>query len=131
MKTKLIGAALALGLAAMPLASFAAEPTGSVGGGNANSNWTIYGWQNWSYEFIDSENYYGPNDDRDISRISNNAANIGFSADIDTGVSVAGTAVKATFRCEQFTFHNRFVGSGFFGFNDFCNRNSKIGLAGP
>lgn len=130
MKTKLIGAALALGLAAMPLASFA----GGVGGGNANSNWTIYGWQNWSYELIDVEDYYGSGvggGDRDIDRISNNAANIGFSAEIDTGVSVAGQAVKATFRCEQFTFHNRFVGSGFFGFNDFCNRNSKIGLAGP
>ena len=43
MKTKIIGAALALGLAAMPLASFA----GGVGGGNANSSWTIYAWQNW------------------------------------------------------------------------------------
>ncbi len=127
MKTKLIGTALALGLATLPLASFA----GGVGGGNANSNWTIYGWQNWSYEFVDVEDHYGPGVDRDLTRISNNAANLGFSADIDTGVSVAGQAVKATFRCEQFTFHNRFVGSGFFGFNDFCNRNSKIGLAGP
>ena len=36
----------------------------------------------------------------------------------------------SNFRCEQFTFHNRFGGSGFFGFNDFCNRNSKISLSG-
>ena len=126
MKTKLIGAALAFGLAALPLASFA----GGVSGGNANSNWTIYGWQNWSYEWVEAEDYYGPGDDRDLERISNNAANIGFSAEIDTGMSVGGTPIKATFRCEQFTFHNRFSGSGFFGFNDFCNRNSKIGLAG-
>ena len=34
MKTKLLGAAIALSLAAMPLASFA---EGGVGGGNANS----------------------------------------------------------------------------------------------
>ena len=47
MKTRLIGAALALGLATVPLASFA----GGVGGGNANSNWTIYGWQNWAMDF--------------------------------------------------------------------------------
>jgi len=118
MKTKLLGSALALGLAA-PLAATA----GGVSGGNANSDWTIYGWQNWSYEFVD-------NDDRDIQRISNNAANIGFSASIDTGMSMGGQAIKANFRCEQFTFHNRFGGSGFFGFNDFCNRNSKISLSG-
>ena len=48
MKTKLLGTALALGLAAAPIAAIA----GGVGGGNANSNWTIYGWQNWSYEFV-------------------------------------------------------------------------------
>ena len=49
MKTKLLGAAVALGLAVTPLASIA----GGVGGGNANSNWTIYGWQNWSLEFVE------------------------------------------------------------------------------
>ncbi len=119
MKTKLLGSALALSLAAAPLAATA----GGVSGGNANSDWTIYGWQNWSYEFVD-------NDDRDIQRISNNAANIGFSASIDTGMSMGGQAIKANFRCEQFTFHNRFGGSGFFGYNDFCNRNSKISLSG-
>ncbi|MFK7794247.1 MAG: porin [Gammaproteobacteria bacterium] len=96
---------------------------GGVTGGNANSNWQIYGWQNWSYEFVD-------NDERDIQRISNNAANIGFSASIDTGMSMGGQAIKANFRCEQFTFHNRFSGSGFGGYNDFCNRNSKISLSG-
>jgi hypothetical protein len=113
MKTKLIGAALALGLAATPLASFA----GGVGGGNANSNWTIYGWQNYSYNFVD-------NDVREFDRIDANAANIGFAASIDTGVSVAGQAVKANFQCEQFTFHQEFTGTGL------CNRNSKLGLSG-
>ena len=54
----------------------------------------------------------------------------GFSAGIDTGMSMGGQPIMANFRCEQFTFHNRFGGSGFFGFNDFCNRNSKISLSG-
>ena len=126
MKTKLLGTALALGLAASPIAAVA----GGVGGGNANSNWTIYGWQNWSYEFITVDDGNSDGGDRDIQRISNNAANIGFSASIDTGMSMGGQAIMANFRCEQFTFHNRFGGSGFFGFNDFCNRNSKISLSG-
>jgi hypothetical protein len=95
-----------------------ASIAGGVGGGNANSNWTVYGWQNWSWNFID-------NDVREFDRIDNNAANIGFSASIDTGVSVGGEAVKANFQCEQFTFHNRLNGA-----SDFCNRNSKISLSG-
>ena len=128
MKTKLLGAAIALSLAAMPLASFAA---GGVGGGNANSNWTIYGWQYWTWESVEVDTAsIDPADTdgtytRDFTRINNNAANIGFAATIDTGVSVGGQAVKANFQCEQFTFHNRFN-----GFSDFCNRNSKISLSG-
>ena len=132
MKTKLIGAALALGLATLPLASFA----GGVGGGNANSNWTIYGWQNWSYEFVsadvasidptDSPDATGtPQRERDFQRINNNAANIGFAASLDTGMSLGGDPIKVNFQCEQFTFHNRLN-----GFSDFCNRNSKISLSG-
>ena len=126
MKTKLLGTALALGLAAAPIAAIA----GGVGGGNANSNWTIYGWQNWSYEFLDYEEtapagFTSSTVDRDSQRINNNAANIGFSASLDTGMSMGGEAVMVNFRCEQFTFHNRFN-----GFSDFCNRNSKISLSG-
>jgi len=137
---KKIGVLLLTLATGMPFALSA----GGVSGGNENTNWTIYGWQNWSYEFVEVDGHgsIDPNDSinpitggnertRDLTRISNNAANIGFAANIDTGVSVAGTPVIATFQCEQFTFHNRFVGSGFFGFNDFCNRNSKIGLKGP
>ena len=132
MKTKLLGTALALGLASAPVAVFA----GGVSGGNANSNWTIYGWQNWSWESVSVDtSSIDPADtdgerERDFSRINNNAANIGFSASIDTGMSMGGQALMANFRCEQFTFHNRFNGSGFAGFNDFCNRNSKISLSG-
>ena len=113
MKTKLLGAAIALALAATPLASIA----GGVGGGNANSNWTIYGWQNYSWDFMD-------NDVREFNSLNANAANIGFAASIDTGVSVGGQAVKANFDCQQFTFHNRFTGTGL------CNRNSKLSLSG-
>ena len=120
MKTKLIGAALALGLATMPLASFA----GGVGGGNANSNWTIYGWQNYSYNFIEVDPDGGSS--RDFNRIDGNAANIGFAASIDTGVSVGGTAVKANVQCEQFTFYNQLAGG-----SGWCNRNSKLSLSGP
>jgi len=116
MKTKLLGTALALGLAA-PLAA-----TAGVNTGNANSTWTIYGWQNWSYELLDFDD--GTNN-RNSSRINNNAANIGFAATLPTGLSMGGQDVNVNFQCEQFTFHNRFN-----GFSDFCNRNSKISLSG-
>jgi len=97
---KILGGALALSLTAT--SAFAGVSTG-----NADSNWTIYGWQNWSYEMVDDDN-------RDFSRINNNAANIGFAASIDTGMS----DMKVNMQCEQFTFHNRFNGA-----SDFCNRN--------
>jgi hypothetical protein len=118
MKTKLLGTALAASMVVAPFAAVA----GGVSGGNANSNWTIYGWQNWSYEFVDVEQ---GGEQRDGQRINNNAANIGFAASIDTGLSLGGQALMANFRCEQFTFQNRFN-----GFSDFCNRNSKISLSG-
>jgi len=104
---KILGGALALSLTAT--SAFAGVSTG-----NADSNWTIYGWQNWSYEMVDDDNC-------DFSRINNNAANIGFAASIDTGMS----DMKVNMQCEQFTFHNRFNGA-----SDFCNRNSKISLSG-
>ena len=121
MKTKLSGAVLALSLAVAPFAATAA----GVSGGNANSNWTIYGWQNWSWEHISADvASKDPADngqrDRDFSRINNNAANIGFSASLPTGFSMGGEKINVNFQCEQFTFHNRFTGTGF------CNRNSKI-----
>ena len=62
---------------------------------------------------------------RDTTRINNNAANIGFSAAVDTGMMVGGEAMMVNFRCEQFTFHNRFNSSSVW-----CNRNSKISLSG-
>ena len=122
MKVKLTGAALVLGLTMLPLASFA----GGVGGGNANSNWTIYGWQNWAMDFRSVKPAGGSS--TDTIRMEGEAANIGFAASIDTGVSVAGTPVKANFQCEQFTFFNR---NTEFNYNNWCSRNSKLGLSGP
>ena len=103
---------------ALSLVAASAAHAGGVAGGNANSNWTIYGWQNWSLESVD-------NGARDTTRINNNAANIGFSAAVDTGMMVGGEAMMVNFRCEQFTFHNRFN-----AYTNWCNRNSKISLSG-
>jgi hypothetical protein len=111
MKNLLLGGAVALRLAATTAVA------GGVSGGNANSNWTIYGWQNYSIENVDIDG------GRETSRINGNAANIGFAANIDTGVA----GLSATLQCEQFTFHNRL--SGYPG-NGWCNRNSKLGLKG-
>lgn len=98
---------------------------GGISGGNANSNWTIYGWQSISYEFRNVDNGTAiTGSDRDYQQYNDNASNIGFSASIDTGLSFMGQAVMADFRCEQFTFRNRNTGTGI------CNRNSKLGLSG-
>lgn len=112
MISRLIFLSLFVGL--LPLSAFA----GGVSGGNANSNWTIYGWQYYSYQFVD-------NDAREFDRITGNASNIGFSATIDTGVSVGGQAVKANVQCEQFAFSDALAGG-----TGWCNRNSKLSLSG-
>lgn len=128
MKIKLLGAVLAL--TALPITAIA-----EVSGGNANSNWTIYGWQNYSVnlqsaDVSSTDLVSDPDGDREIDFISMDAeaANLGFAASIDTGVAMAGTAIKANFQCEMFTFFNRFSD---FSFNNLCSRNSKLGLSGP
>jgi hypothetical protein len=135
MKTKFFGVALALLLAVVPLAASA-----GVSGGNSNSNWTVYAWQNWGLNFrqqdvasIDATDPIGADAvtrvrETDDIVMDNGAANIGFAASIDTGVTMGGTAVKANFQCELFTYFNRFSD---FAFNDWCSRNSKLGLSGP
>ncbi len=87
-------------MAAVPFANAQAE------------NINIYGWQNWSYEFVD-------NGARDFDRLSNNAANIGFMAHMDTGIE----GLQVGFRCEQFTYWGRFN-----EYTNWCNRNSKLSL---
>ena len=105
---------MGLAMAAMPFANTHAE------------NINIYGWQNYSYEYIEADRTFennsyfitGAADEREFDRIQGNAANIGFMSHMDTGID----GLQVGLRCEQFTFHNRFTSSGW------CNRNSKISL---
>ncbi|MDD9817372.1 MAG: porin [Gammaproteobacteria bacterium] len=101
-----MASALGLLLASAPFASAQAE------------NINIYGWQNWSYEWVSND---GPanGSDRDVDRLSNNAANIGFMSHMDTGIA----GLQVGFRCEQFTYWGRNN-----IYTDLCNRNSKISL---
>ena len=101
---KLLVSLVGLALAAVPFANANADAHGE--------NINIYGWQNWSYEFID-------NGSRDFDRLSNNAANIGFMAHIDTGME----GLQVGFRCEQFTYWGRNN-----EYTNWCNRNSKLSL---
>ena len=104
---------MGLAMAAMPFANTHAE------------NINIYGWQNYSYEYIEADRTFennryfsGHEDEREFDRIQGNAANIGFISHMDTGID----GLQVGLRCEQFTFHNRLTSSGW------CNRNSKISL---
>ena len=92
-----------------------AAPLSAIAGMGAEENINIYGWQNWSYEFVDADGDEG----REYDRLSNNAANIGFMAHMDTGVD----GLQVGFRCEQFTYWGRNNSA-----TDWCNRNSKISL---
>ena len=108
MSKKLVSSAFALALVAAPLSASA--------GMGADETFNIYGWQNWSYEFIDADG------GKDYDRLSNNAANIGFMAHIDTGIE----GLQAGFRCEQFTFFGR--NNNYPLRSSLCNRNSKLSL---
>ena len=88
-------------------------PLASIAGMGAEENINIYGWQNWSYEFVDAD------EGKDVDRLSNNAANIGFMAHMETGID----GLQVGFRCEQFTYWGRNN-----IYTDWCNRNSKISL---
>lgn len=109
-------------LISLAIGGSACAVAGSIEGGNKESHWQIYGWQNYSIELVEVET--SATTKRNFDRISANAANIGFSASVDTGAKVGGEALKANFQCEQFTFSNRFTGTGL------CNRNSKLSLSG-
>ncbi len=93
---------------------FAVAPMSSFAGMGADESFNIYGWQNWSYEWVENDNT-----DRDVDRLSNNAANIGFMAHMDTGID----GLQVGFRCEQFTYWGRLN-----NYTGWCNRNSKISL---
>ena len=93
---------------------FAVAPMSSFAGMGADETFNIYGWQNWSYEWVENDTA-----DRDVDRLSNNAANIGFMAHMDTGID----GLQVGFRCEQFTYWGRLN-----NYTGWCNRNSKISL---
>ena len=97
---KLLISLVGLVLAAVPFTNAQAE------------NINIYGWQNWSYEFVD-------NDVREFDRLRGNAANIGFMSHMDTGIA----GLQVGLRCEQFTFWGASN-----EYTNWCNRNSKISL---
>ena len=88
-------------------------PLSAIAGMGAEENINIYGWQNWSYEWIDAD------EGREYDRLSNNAANIGFMAHMDTGID----GLQVGLRCEQFTYWGRLN-----NYTGWCNRNSKISL---
>ena len=79
----------------------------------------LYGWQNHSWEFVETD---VGGTTSDVNRIQGNAANIGFAASVDTGVN----GIHVNLQCEQFTYVNHFAGG-----TGWCNRNSKIALAHP
>ena len=100
-------------------------PLASIAGMGAEENINIYGWQNWSYEFVDADDSAagiaadGSGRGKDVDRLSNNAANIGFMAHMETGIA----GLQVGLRCEQFTYWGRNN-----VYTDWCNRNSKISL---
>lgn len=118
MKIKVLGTALALGLA-----STSASAVGTIG--SANADWQIYSWQNWTYEFTDVDDATTiQGDDRKQQRVNNDAAHIGFRGSVETGLSMGGQAIKTNFQCEQFLFFGASDGG------NWCNRNSKISVSG-
>jgi hypothetical protein len=107
---------LAGALAMLPVTANAGWGGGGVG--PYGDPITIYGWQNHTYEIVES-GAEGSQVDRTM--INGNAGNIGFLGFVDTGIE----GLKVTWRCEQFTYMNDYAGTG-----GWCNRNSKVGISG-
>ena len=105
---------LAGALAMLPVTANAGWGGGGVG--PYGDPITIYGWQNHTYEIVES-GAEGSQIDRTM--INGNAGNIGFLGFVDTGIE----GLKVTWRCEQFTYMNDYAGTG-----GWCNRNSKVGI---
>ena len=118
MKIKILASMLAGALAMLPVTANAGWGGGGVG--PYGDPITIYGWQYHSYEFTEATNHQGSGE-RDYAELRSNAANIGFLGFVDTGID----GLKMTWRCEQFTYLGDFAGG-----SGWCNRNSKVGIAG-
>ena len=107
---------LAGALAMLPVTANAGWGGGGVG--PYGDPITIYGWQNHTYEIVESG---ADGSQIDRTMINGNAGNIGFLGFVDTGIE----GLKVTWRCEQFTYMNDYAGTG-----GWCNRNSKVGISG-
>ena len=123
MKIKILASMLAGALAMLPMTANAGWGGGGVG--PYGDPITIYGWQNHTFEMVESGNptialgTTGAQQDRTM--INGNAGNIGFLGFVDTGIE----GLKMTWRCETFTYMNDYAGTG-----GWCNRNSKVGISG-
>ena len=104
---KLLFSALALLVASLPFSSMA--------GMGAEENINIYGWQNYSWEYVSVDNDNGG--DYKYDRIVGNSAHLGFKAHLDTGLP----GLKVGMRCESATSFERYEGR-------WCGRESKISL---
>ena len=107
---------LAGALAMLPVTANAGWGGGGVG--PYGDPITIYGWQNHTYEIVESG---ADGSQIDRTMINGNAGNIGFLGSVDTGIE----GLKVTWRCEQVTYMNDYAGTG-----GWCNRNSKVGISG-
>ena len=116
MKIKILASMLAGALAMLPVTANAGWGGGGVG--PYGDPITIYGWQNHTYEIVESG---AEGSQTDKTMINGNAGNIGFLGFVDTGIE----GLKVTWRCEQFTYMNDYAGTG-----GWCNRNSKVGISG-
>ena len=89
-----------------------------VGTSQAEETINVYAWQNWSFEIVDTDG------SRKYTRLQNNAANIGFSAQVDSGLD----GIQVGFRCEQYTFFAGAAANAGPTNRQWCTRNSKLSL---
>jgi len=116
MKIKILASMLAGALAMLPMTANAGWGGGGVG--PYGDPITIYGWQNHTFEMVESG---AEGSQLDTTGTYGNAGNIGFLGFVDTGIE----GLKMTWRCETFTYMNDYAGTG-----GWCNRNSKVGISG-
>ena len=99
---------LAGALAMLPVTANAGWGGGGVG--PYGDPITIYGWQNHTYEIVESG---ADGSQIDRTMINGNAGNIGFLGFVDTGIE----GLKMTWRCETFTSYSAYGGIYNQGFN--------------
>ena len=96
-----------------------------IGTSQAEETINVYAWQNWSFEIVDTGGSRGgTGGSREYTRLQNNAANIGFSAQVDSGLD----GIQIGFRCEQYTFFAGATENAGPTNRQWCTRNSKLSL---